>query len=276
MDISAIEKILTTFQTVSGMNISIYDSRYRNLVQSISGHAGFCKFIHRSDQCTKRCVQSDCLLFAETKANKQGKIHICPFGLIEMSAPIIEDDTLVAYLLAGPLIEDSLPEANETILSKVTEVFPSVDSAALTDKICQVKHYPQNYIESLFHLLTMLAKYIESTQDIKDTNLPIEHLIKKYLKRNFNKKIQLSDLSLQLHCSTVTLTEKFRKEYGITIMQYLLKKRMEYAEVLLKTTDKSIKAISEDCGFPDVEYFSKCFKQTHGIAPNFWRQQQRE
>ena len=47
-------------------------------------------------------------------------------------------------------------------------------------------------------------------------------------------RITLTDMSWNLHCSTVTLTEHFKKEFGITIMQYVAQKRMEMAEEMLK------------------------------------------
>ena len=54
-------------------------------------------------------------------------------------------------------------------------------------------------------------------------------------------------------------------------MDYVTKKRMELSEKLLKETDKSIKEVSILSGFPDVEYFSRCFKKFHDAPPGEWR-----
>jgi AraC-like DNA-binding protein len=58
-------------------------------------------------------------------------------------------------------------------------------------------------------------------------------------------------------------------------MQYVLKKRMQMAEGILSDPNASftVTEIADRCGFPDVEYFSKKFKETHGISPSLWRQQ---
>ena len=68
----------------------------------------------------------------------------------------------------------------------------------------------------------------------------------------------------------------FKKEYDITIMEYVMKKRMEKAARLLLNSELSIREVAEECGFCDNEYFSRCFKNYHGTSPVSWRKQLRE
>ena len=103
--------------------------------------------------------------------------------------------------------------------------------------------------------------------------MTIGQLVKSYVKNNLSKKITLSDISWKLHYSTVTLTEHFKNEYDMTIMEYVMKKRMEKASRLLHNSELSIREVAEDCGFSDNEYFSRCFKNTYGVSPVTWRKQ---
>ena len=57
----------------------------------------------------------------------------------------------------------------------------------------------------------------------------------------------------------------------MTIMEYVMQKRMDKAERMLVNSDLSIREISEECGFPDLEYFSRCFKTIHGMSPSSWK-----
>ena len=109
-----------------------------------------------------------------------------------------------------------------------------------------------------------------------DGDMTIGQLVKSYVKHNISRKITLSDISWNLHYSTVTLTEHFKKEFGITIMEYVMKKRMEKAVKLLLHSDLSIREIAEECGFSDNEYFSRCFKNYHGTSPIAWRKKIKE
>jgi AraC-like DNA-binding protein len=56
-------------------------------------------------------------------------------------------------------------------------------------------------------------------------------------------------------------------------MQYVLKKRMQQAQGMLSDPNcpLTVTEIADRCGFPDVEYFSKRFKETHGVPPTVWR-----
>ena len=91
------------------------------------------------------------------------------------------------------------------------------------------------------------------------------------MKNNLTRKLTLADIAWNLHCSTVTLTEHFKAEFGITIMDYVTKKRMELAEKILLATDEPLREVSSRVGFSDVEYFSRTFKRYHGTSPAAWR-----
>ena len=87
-----------------------------------------------------------------------------------------------------------------------------------------------------------------------------------YLDKHFTESINLDDLAERFYISKFYLTREFKKEFGITIIQYILNKRIEYAKELLTFTDKTIEEISEICGFHDQSYFSKQFKKSENIT----------
>jgi AraC-like DNA-binding protein len=58
------------------------------------------------------------------------------------------------------------------------------------------------------------------------------------------------------------------KEYsGVTISQYIKKKRIELAKHLLTETDKSIEEICTEVGYNDIANFYQIFKSATGISP---------
>ena len=120
-------------------------------------------------------------------------------------------------------------------------------------------------------LLCLLADHISEHHLIPSDRQTLGHLIRQHIQKNLSHKITLTDISRRFHCSTVTLTETFRREFGMTIMQYVSEERMKLGANLLSSTALSVSEIAERCGFPDVEYFSRCFKQKEGISPSEWR-----
>ena len=133
--------------------------------------------------------------------------------------------------------------------------------------------YTQEQLDAICHTVSLFTEHIVTNHLIAGTERPLGELIKQYVRKNLSGKITLSAMSQDLHCSTVTLTETFRREYGITIMKYVLKKRMTLAEGMLADPNcpLTVTEIADRCGFPDVEYFSKKFKETHGVPPTVWR-----
>lgn len=67
------------------------------------------------------------------------------------------------------------------------------------------------------------------------------------------------------------LCRKFKEHTGFTITNYVNLLRLEKAQVLLTTTEKSINVVSYRSGFNDIAYFSHCFKKQFGISPTTFR-----
>lgn len=97
--------------------------------------------------------------------------------------------------------------------------------------------------------------------------------VKTYLDMNFASPINLDHLAEKFYISKFYLAREFKKEYGQTIIQYTLNKRMEYAKELLRFSDKSIEEISDICGFNDHSYFSRQFKKSENITCRAYRKQ---
>lgn len=60
----------------------------------------------------------------------------------------------------------------------------------------------------------------------------------------------------------------FLQMFGLSIKEYQIKSRIEYARYLLEHTDQSVKEISIQLGYPDPFAFSKQYKIFTGVAPS--------
>ena len=85
-----------------------------------------------------------------------------------------------------------------------------------------------------------------------------------------------ADLSLKtqaeyLNVNASYLSTLFKKETGVTLTDYVNKRRIDYAVFLLNTTNMQIQIIAQYCGIPDVNYFTKIFKKYIGKTPKEYR-----
>lgn len=86
-----------------------------------------------------------------------------------------------------------------------------------------------------------------------------------------------ADLSLKnqaklLNVSAGHLSSLFTKEMGVTLTEYVNRKRTAYGILLLNTTSMKIQTIAQHCGIPDVNYFTKLFKKFYGKTPKEYRE----
>ncbi|MDR3207728.1 MAG: AraC family transcriptional regulator [Oscillospiraceae bacterium] len=60
----------------------------------------------------------------------------------------------------------------------------------------------------------------------------------------------------------------FRRETGMSFRQYLTSIRLNRAEDLLYSGEHTVNEVATACGFSDIFYFSKVFKEHRGISPS--------
>jgi AraC-like DNA-binding protein len=267
-----LEKLLRDFHTVSGMDISIVDRDFHTLSLTRSPAATLCAAIHKSPATIDICKESDIERLSQVKASCCPIMYTCPFGITEVIVPIIRDDEPIAYIISALGIK----KGNEAEALRLSMRGCNEDGDGVNSIICEARKYTGEELDAYFNMIKMLANYIVGDDALTDENESIGPLIKRYVKNNISKKLTLKDIARNLHCSTVTLTEHFKAEFGMTINEYITRKRMDLAEKLLLTTDKPLREIATLSGFSDVEYFSRTFKKHHLISPAAWRREQRK
>lgn len=93
----------------------------------------------------------------------------------------------------------------------------------------------------------------------------------KFIRDNFASEITLDDMAREADLSTKYFCSFFKNMTGTTPVKYLLTYRIERAARKLLGTDMSITQIAYDCGFNDLSYFIKTFKEIKKITPKAYR-----
>ena len=77
----------------------------------------------------------------------------------------------------------------------------------------------------------------------------------------------------QLFCSRSVLCAAFKQETGTSIGAFARQVRGQMAEELLANRTLSVAQVAAQLGFSRQSAFSQSFKQTHGVSPSVWREQ---
>ena len=88
-----------------------------------------------------------------------------------------------------------------------------------------------------------------------------------YIRENFRHQITLYELSHTVHLTPQYFCKLFKQELGIAFHEYLRNMRLDYAMMLLKTTNMNITEICIESGFNSASNFTKIFKTRFGITP---------
>lgn len=94
-----------------------------------------------------------------------------------------------------------------------------------------------------------------------------------YIDSNYKGKITVGEIAKFVRCSESGFCHIFRKEMGVSPYEYIMRKRMNKAKELLKTTDAPISEIAEAVGFNSEANFIKTFRMKNGTTPNTFRTQ---
>ena len=92
-----------------------------------------------------------------------------------------------------------------------------------------------------------------------------------YIRQNYMNPISLADLSNQFHLSEKYLSRYFKEHFQLPFTQYLRHLRLTNAKTLLVSTDLPITQIALQCGFFNVSYFIRAFKETYKCSPLKYR-----
>lgn len=142
----------------------------------------------------------------------------------------------------------------------------------------------ENFTRKLFlegmayQILThQILQYQDDNRDegnrtlLRSSELKQIHHIASLIENNISQIPTVENLAREAGLNINKLQEGFKKLYGATVNNYVQKKRLDVAYSLLTKTELSISEIVNAIGLSSKSYFSKIFKEKHGIAPSDFR-----
>ena len=157
---------------------------------------------------------------------------------------------------------DTLPSSGNFNLAKLSELMKKLDAAAHGDSTHAEREY-------LFLKLILMLKEKPLTSRTASQLFD-------YVEKNLDKISSLSDICEAFHYSKNYMIRLFKKEFGLSPIQYINDAKIKRAMYLLETTSRPVKEVAEECGYADYPYFYKRFVHKTGVSPLRWRAQVQE
>ena len=96
--------------------------------------------------------------------------------------------------------------------------------------------------------------------------------VMEYMRQNFDKSIDLSDVSKIANMTEVSFSRFMKTQTGVGFIDSLLDIRLAHASRLLIDTNQHISEIAYNCGFNNISNFNRLFKKKKGCTPKQLRE----
>lgn len=88
------------------------------------------------------------------------------------------------------------------------------------------------------------------------------------IEKDYVSPPSLCELARIVSLNEFKLKKGFKELFNTTVHCYVVKLRMEKAQILLNETDYSVREIAYKLGYKNPAYFSTAFKNYHGFVPS--------
>ncbi len=131
-----------------------------------------------------------------------------------------------------------------------------------------------SYISQIF---VNIARILSTQEDVytrnhskKSGNYAMYKMLR-YVDREYLQITSVSEISKALSYSEYYLSHLFKEKMGVTLKEYLTKKKIAYAAELLRTSDITVEQITDHLNFSCPRTFRRAFKQHTGMTPTEYK-----
>jgi len=158
-------------------------------------------------------------------------------------------------------------EVNEHIFSAYHSLIPYFEKKTKVPKSILEARFK----ELIFNILSLpenrqVLAYFNTISD--EVKIPIYEV----MEANYMFNLKIDDFAKLAQRSKATFKREFELYYHSSPGKWLTKRRLKKAELLLKTSSKSVGDVGFESGFVNVSHFSRIFKDYFGISPVQYRQ----
>ncbi len=114
----------------------------------------------------------------------------------------------------------------------------------------------------------MLQVCCEASRDFSISKAsPVIRTIVEEIENKITEDLSLEKMAAKHRINSSYLSTQFKKEIGVSFLEYVQEERMNFAAHLFLAGEQSVEWVAMQCGFTDVAYFRKLFKKWIGMTP---------
>lgn len=133
---------------------------------------------------------------------------------------------------------------------------------------------PAMQLENQGIILQLLSRFLKSHQFNAQNFTTIPSKIVEamsYIQLNLDQNLSINELAGRANQNKDYFSRQFLNHLGKRPLNYIHEKKIERAQYLITTTNKTFLEIAVNTGFSNVAHFSKIFKKVLGVTPGAYR-----
>lgn len=120
-------------------------------------------------------------------------------------------------------------------------------------------------------LLTSARQLLAESAAERPRGADLFHGICIYIQENFHRPITRDSIAHRFNVSASHLSHLFREQGHMRLADYISWVRIDRAKFMLKKYRFRLEEVASRCGYGDVNYFCRVFKQKTGLTPSQYR-----
>jgi len=182
-------------------------------------------------------------------------------------------DKIAEFTACSEILADLFHENGGTCLipNEKTAAYIDKEFSAINRALTENSSYKQiNVASAIFNILSVAHANKGSYAPIHFPDNRISEALE-YINENLSRQVSLDEVCEHIHISKYYFCHMFKKTVGMTVLEYILSRRLSIARKFLRNSSMSLSEISEVSGFSSFSYFSKIFREYEGMTPSEFR-----
>lgn len=194
---------------------------------------------------------------------------------IEMLIEAIPDTCSIKYfspLISGKRFAPIIMRPSNHMYHSIDQSLTSIIFSVSGEEVGYELSLKANLMWLFYHLYRYDLIKVEQSREDEKSHRVIKTALE-YIKKNYSNNFSIADLAKACGYSDTYLMKLFKKYTGMTCVDYINSFRLNEAGQLLMSTNDQIIDIAIGCGYSNISYFNKLFKETYGMTPKEFRKE---
>ena len=168
---------------------------------------------------------------------------------------------------------DSYRNDDREVIKKGVSIMNRIESAPVqagSDRMVITSKIPIKDADGNVIGLASISRQIEHIGETSGSVTQFTEMLT-FMRENYGEPIVTKDLAKISGMSISQFERRFRKAFGTSPRQYLLRLRVNEAARALTETDETVASIAQDCGFHDHAHMCRSFRSIMNKSPSAFR-----